>query len=100
MSETRYSELVTLIRGFMNVFHGTSDGSPSRAAFHLVLKKEVPEQEQEQLVDGLTAMMQDPNNVMKYKDVICGMPQRLIGVSPELRDIRKIITEQTLCCVR
>ena len=97
MSVERYSDLVTRIREFLNVFHGTSDGSPSRAAFHLVLKKEVPEQEQELLVDGLNAMMQDPNNVMKYKDVIWGMPQRFIGVSPELRDIRKIIGECGHC---
>ena len=97
MSETRYSDLVTRIRELLNVFHGTCNGSPSRAAFHLVLEQVVPEKDRQQLVDVLNAMMQDPNNVMKYKDFICGVPQKLIGVSPELRDIRKIIGECGHC---
>ena len=97
MSETRYSDLVTRIRELLNVFHGTCNGSPSRAAFHLVLEQVVPEKDRQQLVDVLNAMMQDPNNVMKYKDFIYGVPQKLIGVSPELRDIRKIIGECGHC---
>ena len=96
MSEKGYKELVAHIREVMNVILGASDGSPSRAAFHLVLKK-VPEQEREQLVSGLNAMMQDPGNVIRYRDVVTNIPQKLIGVSPELRNIRKLITESVPC---
>ena len=94
MSEQGYNYLVTQIRGLFEVINGTSDGSPSRAAFQLVYER-LPHQEREEMVSGLDAMTQCPDNIKKYRGVI---PQRLIGVSPELREIRKTIEELVPCC--
>lgn len=93
MSMEGYNYLVTLIRRALEVIFGTSDGSPSRDAFHLVYDK-IPEQEREKMISGLKAMTDDPENVIKYKGVI---PQMLLGVSPELREIRKTINDLAPC---
>ena len=93
MSMEGYNYLVTLIRRALEVIFGTSDGSPSRDAFHLVYDK-LPKQEKEQMVSGLNAMTANPDNIIKYKGVI---PQMLLGVSPELREIWKNIKDLAPC---
>lgn len=92
MSE-RYNVLVALIKRWLPTINAATDGIPAKDAFQIVLNK-LPVQERDNMLNGLEAMTKNPDDVIKNKGVI---PQVMLSVSPELREIQRTINELVPC---